>query len=119
MKKKVKVKNVFFEKFAVEAQKLQQKQLPMILSFWITRNFDKISKEAEPYFTMKRKLAEKYSMKDKKGRFKIDAQGNYQIENISKFIEELRELQEQEIEMELDVVKVKLKDLEKMKVEIK
>jgi len=117
-KKKVKVKNVFFEKFAVEAQKLQQKQLPMVLAFWITRNFDKISKEAEPYFTMKRKLAEKYSMRDEKGGFKIDAQGNYQIENISKFIEELRELQEQEIEMELDVVKVKLKDLKKIKVEI-
>ena len=57
-------------------------------------------------------------MKDKKGRFKIDAQGNYQIDNISKFIEELRVLQEQEIEMELDVVKVKLKDLKKIKVEI-
>jgi len=118
MKKKVKVKNVFFEKFVTEAQKLQQKELPMVLSFWITRNFDKIGKEAEPYFTMKRKLAEKYSMKDKKGRFKVDAQGNYQIENITKFVEELRELQEQEVEMELDVVRVKLKDLKKMKVGI-
>jgi len=115
MKKKVRLKNAFFESFVVESQRLERRDLPINLAFWISRNFDTIRREAQPYFAMKRKIAEKYGMRDKDGNLKIDLQGNYQIENMSKFIEELRKLQEQEIEVELDVVKVKLQDLNGIK----
>ena len=112
MKRRVKLKNLFFESFIIESQRLERRDLPIGLAFWISRNFDIIRREARPYFEMKRKLAEKYSVRDKDGNLKIDPQGNYQIENMSKFVEELRELQEQEIEMELDIVKIKLSDLD-------
>jgi len=115
MRKKVKLKNSFFESFVVESQRLGRRDLPIGLAFWISRNFDIIRREAQPYFEMKRKLAEKYGVRDKKGNLRIDPQGNYQIENMSKFIEELRELQEQEIEVELDVIRIKLRDLDGIK----
>jgi len=115
MKRTVRLKNSFFESFALESQRLERRDLPVNLAFWISRNFDMIKRESQPYFEMKRKLAAKYSIRDEKGKPKIDSQGNYQIENMSKFIEELRELQEQEIEVELDVVKIKLQDLDGIK----
>lgn len=114
-KKKISIKNSFFESFLLESQKLERKDLPISFAFWISKNFEKLKQESQVYFEMKRKIAEKYSAKDDKGKPKIDSRGNYEIEDMSKFVKELRELQEQEIEMELDVIKVKLQDLDGIK----
>ena len=114
-KKKVSIKNSFFESFAIESQRLERKDLPISLAFWISKNFEKIRQESQTYFEMKRKIAEKYSEKDENGKAKIDSKGNYEIQDMSKFIEELKELQEQEIEIELNVINVKLQDLDGIK----
>ena len=115
IKKKISIKNFFFETFLLESQRLERKDLPISLAFWISKNFEKIRQESQTYFEMKRKIAEKYSEKDENGKAKIDSKGNYEIQDMSKFIEELKELQEQEIEIELNVIKVKLQDLDGIK----
>ena len=115
-KKKISIKNSFFESFTIESQRLEQKDLPITVAFWISKNFEKIRRESQTYFEMKRKIAEKYSVKDGSGKAKIDTRGNYKIKDVSKFVEELRELQEQEIEIELDIIKVKLQDLDGIKI---
>ena len=115
IKKKISIKNSFFESFALESQRIERKDLPITLAFWISKNFEKIRQESQTYFEMKRRIAEKYSAKDENEKAKIDSRGNYEIEDMSKFIKELRELQEQEIEIELDVIKIKLQDLDGIK----
>ena len=114
-KKKISIKNSFFEGFVIESQRLERKDLPITLAFWISKNFEKIRQESQTYFEMKRRIAEKYSAKDENGKPKIDSRGNYEIGNMSKFVEELRELQGQEIEIELDVIKIRLQDLDGIK----
>ena len=116
MKKTITVKNSFFEIFAIESGRLQRLNLPVKLAFFFNRNFEKIRQESVPYFETKRKIGEKYAERDENGNIKTDAQGNYQIKDMSKFVQELRELQEQEVELELDVVKVKPEELDGIKI---
>ncbi|SCJ49797.1 Uncharacterised protein [uncultured Clostridium sp.] len=90
---------------------ISNKELPVKVSYALAKNISKIEKELQIYNTEREKLIEKYSVKDDDNKTVIDE--NNQIKIQDKYLEDwnkdIKELQE--IEVEIDIHKFKLEEL--------
>ena len=90
---------------------LAQKQLPIKISYAISKNISKIEKELEIYNKERQKLVDKYCIKDENGNNKIDENNQLKIadENLDDWNKSINELLD--IEIEIDIHKFKEGDL--------
>lgn len=90
---------------------ISNKELPIKVSYALVKNISKLEKELEIYNKEREKLIEKYSVKDTDDKTVIDE--NNQIKIQDKYLEDwnkdIKELQE--IEVEIDIHKFKLEEL--------
>lgn len=91
---------------------LTQQQLPITISYAISKNIAKIEAELKIYNAEKQKLIEKYSVKDENGKTKVGEDGiikiaDEYIENWNKDIAELFA-----IENEIDIHQISISKLE-------
>jgi len=91
-----------------------QKELPIKPSYWLGRIANKVLPELKTFEETRMSLIKKYTKKDKKGNplYKMDKNGkaiepkNYDIENEEEFLKEFKELAEQEIEININPIKL-------------
>lgn len=94
--------------------KLTNMELPIKLSYAISKNITKINRELVVYNKERQKLIEKYGEKDKEGNLKAKEDGTINILDIDSFNKDLKEILEIETEVDIHVI-----DLEKVDVDIK
>ena len=89
---------------------ISRKTLPVKVSYAIGKNIGKIESELKHYNNEREKIVEKYCEKDEKGKLKIE-NGNYVIKDDEKenWNKDMKILQD--IEIEFDVHKFKLEEL--------
>lgn len=89
---------------------VSRKQLPVKVSYTISRNMDKIDEALKPYNTERRKLLEKYGEKDKTGKL-AEKDNTIQLDKsrIGDFKKDIDTLLD--IEINLDIRKFKLADI--------
>ena len=89
---------------------ISRKTLPVKVSYAIGKNIGKIESELKHYNNEREKIVEKYCEKDEKGKLKIE-NGNYVIKDDEKenWNKDMKILQD--IEVEFDVHKFKLEEL--------
>lgn len=97
-------------------QKLSQEQLPIKISYTISKNIKAIEEELKIYEEERQKLIKKYAELDKEGKPKVNDNGNYVIkqENQLDFNKEVLELLD--IETDINISKVDLNALEGLKI---
>ena len=97
-------------------QKLSKEQLPIKVSYTISKNIKAIEEELKIYEEERRKLIKKYAELDKEGKPKVNDNGNYVIkqENQLDFNKEVLELMS--IETDINISKINLNVLEGLKV---
>lgn len=97
-------------------QKLSQKQLPIKVSYTISKNIKAIEEELKIYEEERQKLIKKYAELDKEGKPKVNDNGNYIIkqENQLDFNKEVLELLN--IETDVNISKIDLNALEGLKI---
>lgn len=97
-------------------QKLSKEQLPIKVSYTISKNIKAIEEELKIYEEERRKLIKKYAELDKEGKLKVNDNGNYVIkqENQLDFNKEVLELMS--IETDINISKINLNVLEGLKV---
>lgn len=90
---------------------LTQKQLPIKVSYAISKNISKIENELKIYNSEKQKLIDKYCDKDEEGQNIIDESNQLKIQSrhLDDWDYDINELLD--IEIELDIHKFKLDDL--------
>lgn len=90
---------------------LAQKQLPIKISYAISKNISKIEKELEIYNKERQKLIDKYCIKNKNGENLIDENNQLKIkdEYLDDWNRDLNELLD--INIEIDIHKFKEGDL--------
>lgn len=90
---------------------LSTMQLPIKVSYAISKNIGKIEAELKVYNSERQKLIEKYSVKDEEGKTKVDENGTINIQEgfINDWNKEQRELLS--IENDIDVHLVPINDL--------
>lgn len=90
---------------------LAQKQLPIKVSYAIAKNVSKIENELKIYNSERKKLLDKYCIKDEEGKNKIDENNQLKIkdEHLKDWNKEINELLD--IEVEIDIHKFKESDL--------
>lgn len=93
--------------------KLTNMELPMRLSYAISKNITKIDRELVAYNKEREKLIEKYGEKDKEGKLKTKEDGTINILDIESFNKDLKEILDIETEVDMHVI-----DLEKVNVDI-
>ncbi|MBU6137279.1 hypothetical protein [Clostridium tertium] len=93
--------------------KLTNMELPIKLSYAISKNITKINRELVVYNKERQKLIEKYGEKDKEGNLKAKEDGTINILDIDSFNKDLKEILEIETEVDIHVI-----DLEKVDVDI-
>lgn len=90
---------------------IARKELPIKVSYALSKNISKVAKELEIYNAERQKLIEKYCTKDENGKSIIDKNNQLKIQD--KFLEDwnndIKELQE--IEVDVDIHKFKLDEL--------
>ena len=86
-------------------------QLPIKVSYAISKNIGKIEAELKVYNSERQKLIEKYSVKDEEGKTKVDENGTINIQEgfLNDWNKEQRELLS--IENDIDVHLVPINDL--------
>lgn len=94
--------------------KLTNMELPIKLSYALSKNITKIDRELEVYNKERQKLIEKYGEKDKEGKLKTKEDGTINILDIDSFNKDLKEILE--IETEIDIHTI---DLENINTDIK
>ena len=89
---------------------ISRKTLPVKVSYAIGKNIVKIESELKHYNNEREKIVDKYCEKDEKGKLKIE-NGNYVIKDDEKenWNKDMKILQD--IEVEFDVHKFKLEEL--------
>ena len=89
---------------------ISRKTLPVKVSYAIGKNIGKIESELKHYNNEREKIVDKYCEKDEKGKLKIE-NGNYVIKDDEKenWNKDMKILQD--IEVEFDVHKFKLEEL--------
>lgn len=94
---------------------LARKELPIKVSYALAKNIAKIEKELEIYNLERQKLLDKYCVKDENGKNKVDENNNLKISD--EFLEDWnRDIKElQNIEIEIDIHKFKLEELNEYK----
>lgn len=90
---------------------LSTMQLPIKVSYAISKNIGKIEAELKVYNSERQKLIEKYSVKDEEGKTKVDENGTINIQEVflNDWNKEQRELLS--IENDIDVHLVPINDL--------
>ena len=90
---------------------LTQKQLPIKISYALAKNISKIENELKIYNSEKDKLIDQYAIKDEKGNLKVDENNQFKVREEYKEVWE-KEIEELlDIEINLDVHKIKLDEL--------
>lgn len=92
-------------------KEINNKKLPIKVSYIIAKNMSKIDKELEFYNNTKSKIIQECCLKDDNGNLKID-NGNYIVEpnKIEKWYKDNKDLEE--IIVEIDIQKFKLELLD-------
>jgi hypothetical protein len=93
--------------------KLTGMELPIKLSYAISKNITKINRELVVYNKERQKLIEKYGEKDKEGNLKAKEDGTINILDIDSFNKDLKEILEIETEVDIHLI-----DLEKVDADI-
>lgn len=93
--------------------KLTNMELPIKLSYAISKNITKIDRELTAYNKEREKLINKYGEKDEEGNLKTKEDGTINILDIESFNRDLKEILEIETEVDIHVI-----DLEKVNVDI-
>ena len=90
---------------------ISQKQLPIKVSYAISKNIKKLEKELKIYDEERQKLIDKYCIKDEEGNNVIDENNNLKIadEHLKAWNKEINELMD--IEVDIDIHKFNLYDL--------
>ncbi len=90
---------------------LTQKDLPAKVSYAIAKNVSKIESELRIYNSERKKLIDKYCIKDEDGNNVIDENGQFVIadENMNDWNDAINELLD--IEMDIDIHKFNINDL--------
>lgn len=90
---------------------LNNKQLPIKVSYAISKNISKLESELKIYNKERQKLIDKYCIKNEEGENLIDENNQLKIadEHLDTWNKELNELLD--IEIEIDIHKFKLDDL--------
>lgn len=88
-----------------------RKELPIKVSYALAKNIAKIEKELEIYNSERQKLLDKYCVKDENGKNKVDENNQLKIEEeyLKDWEKDIKELQN--IEVEMDIHKFKLEEL--------
>lgn len=93
--------------------KLTNMELPIKLSYAISKNITKIDRELVVYNKERQKLIEKYGEKDEESKLKTKEDGTINILDIDSFNKDLKEILEIETEVDIHLI-----DLEKVDVDI-
>ncbi|WP_195954741.1 hypothetical protein [Clostridium tertium] len=93
--------------------KLTNMELPIKLSYAISKNITKINRELVVYNKERQKLIEKYGEKDEESKLKTKEDGTINILDIDSFNKDLKEILDIETEVDIHVI-----DLEKVDVDI-
>lgn len=90
---------------------ISRKELPIKVSYALAKNISKIEKELEIYNSERQKLLDKYCIKDEHGENKVDENNQLKIqeEYLKDWEKDIKELQN--IELEIDIHKFKLEEL--------
>lgn len=90
---------------------ISRKELPIKVSYALAKNIAKIEKELEIYNSERQKLIDKYCVKDENGENKVDENNQLKIqeEYLKDWEKDIKELQN--IELENDIHKFKLEEL--------
>lgn len=90
---------------------LMHKQLPVKVSYAISKNVSKIEKELDIYNKERQKLLDKYCVKDEKGENIIDENNQLKIadKNLESWNKDINELLD--IEVDIDIYKFNVNDL--------
>lgn len=90
---------------------ISRKELPIKVSYALAKNISKIEKELEIYNSERQKLIDKYCVKDENGENKVDENNQLKIqeEYLKDWEKGIKELQN--IELEIDIHKFKLEEL--------
>lgn len=110
----MKIKNEVLINSIGVLSKLTNMELPIKLSYALSKNITKIDRELEVYNKERQKLIEKYGEKDKEGKLKTKEDGTINILDIDSFNKDLKEILE--IETEIDIHTI---DLENINTDIK
>ncbi|CEQ08613.1 Uncharacterised protein [[Clostridium] sordellii] len=95
---------------------IANKELPVKVSYALSKNISKIENELKIYNTERQKLLDKYCIKDENGKLKIDENNNLKISDEFTEVWE-KEFQElQNIEVEIDIHRFKLDELADYKI---
>lgn len=92
-------------------QGIKSKRMPVKMSFIVSRNLKKMEDVVMDIDGKRNDLAGLYGEKDDKGELKVDGNGQIRIEDPVKFMNELSEVLNAEIEITLD--KISMADIEK------
>ena len=93
--------------------KLTNMELPIRLSYAISKNITNIDRELVAYNKEREKLIMKYGEKDEEGNLKTKEDGTINILDIESFNKDLKEILDIEAEVDIHVI-----DLEKVNVDI-
>lgn len=91
--------------------KLNNMELNIKVSYAIAKNIDKLEKELKVYNDQKKKLIEKYSVKDEAGNVKVNEDGtiNIQEDKVGEWNVNINELIA--LENEVDIHQINVEDL--------
>lgn len=93
--------------------KLTNMELPIKLSYALSKNITKINIELAVYNRERQKLIEKYGEKDEESKLKTKEDGTINILDIDSFNKDLKEILEIETEVDIHLI-----DLEKVDADI-
>ena len=94
---------------------IARKELPIKVSYAIAKNIAKIEKELEIYNSERQKILDKYCVKDENGKNKVDENNQLKIQEkyLKDWEKDIKELQN--IDIEIDIHKFKLEELNEYK----
>ncbi|PRR84736.1 hypothetical protein [Clostridium luticellarii] len=100
-KKKIKISNQEILKKVDAFNSIVKKQLPVCASYAISKNIEAFNREIEFYNKERKKLVDKYSKKDDKGKTVKSKKGEITLEKPEEFQKEHEELLNIETEIEV------------------
>ena len=96
-------------------QTVAKKPLPIKVSYWITKNIDKLTTEYKYFLDAKKKLIEQYGKRDDKGELVTNKEtGEVYLKDVQGFQDALRELLEMEVEVDINPVKIDMEKLDNL-----
>lgn len=86
--------------------KLTTMELPIKLSYALSKNIAKVDRELEVYNKERQKLIEKYREKDEEGKLKTKEDGTINILDIDGFNKDVKEILEIENEVDIHAIDI-------------